>query len=53
MSASAAKLEELLTAYQKQKKPAGEDLRDAVLAAVIEIQETAEREIAEVDLQGG
>jgi len=52
-SVSAAKLEELLTAHQKQKKPSGEALRDAVLAAVIEIQETSDREIAEADLGGG
>ncbi len=53
VSASAAKLEELLTAHQKQKTPSGEALRDAVLAAVIEIQETADREISEADLGGG
>lgn len=52
VSVSAAKLEELLTAQAKHKTPSGEALRDAVLAAVIEIQETAEREIAEVDPSG-
>lgn len=52
VSASAAKLEELLALRAKGGEPHGEALRDAVLAAVVDVQETANRELAELARTG-
>ncbi len=52
VSASAAKLEEMLTLRAKEGKPQGEALRDAVLAAVVDIEDTANRELAEMVATG-
>jgi HPt (histidine-containing phosphotransfer) domain-containing protein len=52
VSASAAKLEELLVLQAKQGQPQGEALRDAVLAAVVDVQDTANRELAELAAPG-
>lgn len=52
VSASAAKLEELLVLQAKVGEPHGEALRDAVLAAVVDVQDTANRELAELARTG-
>lgn len=46
-STAAATLEELLVRFAKEGTPQGDELRDAILAAVLAIQATADRELEE------